>query len=266
LRLNFAQIVRELVGIIFGKVTPRIAVMTKETIIRRVVPDPAVQTVVAAALLNYRFQLVDPDQAQVALLRESLLQADTGDMRADNLVRKAAGELQADIFALGDSFAEQRVNNDGFDARVEYRLTEGATARLIASIDSTLSLTKTDEPKLDPTGNVMAKKSLQLCAEKTIVRMVSEMLKAYGTPVFRIRIWKINEYEKFDLIQANLKAALPGSVISNPTMDLRSTHSATFSIRTKRDANTVAAVLQKLNGISLNITSIDCRSITCDLK
>lgn len=265
LRLNLTQVMRELVSITFGKITPRVAVNTREQVLTRPVPDPAVQTVINAALLQYGFQVVDSEQAHSAKVREALLQTDTGDVKAMNLVRQYAGELDADIFAVGDSFAEQRERRDGFDARVEYRLVEGATARLLASIDETASLTKAEEPKLDPASAVLAKRTLQRAAERTVVRMAAEMLKSYGKPVYHLRVWKIGSYDNREKIIDGLKDALSGATVTATTLDLRGSNSAVFSISTKRDADTIAKALRAIPGLKLKITDIACRALVAEV-
>ncbi|HOS44331.1 MAG TPA: CsgG/HfaB family protein, partial [Armatimonadota bacterium] len=266
LRLNLTHITRELVSITFGKITPRVAVLTTEQILTRPAPDPAVQTAINAALLQYGFQVVDVAQAKAAKLRESLLQAESGDARAVNLVRQAAGELDADLFALGESFAQQRERRDGFDARVEYRLVEGATARLLASIAQDVSLTRAEEPKLDPASLVLAKRALQRAAERTAPRMAAEMLKSFGKPVYRLRVWKIGSYDNREKIIQGLKDALGGATVTATTFDLRGTNSAVFAIGTKRDADSIARALRAIPGLKIKVTEIACRSLVAEVE
>ncbi len=266
LRLNLTQVVRELVSITFGKITPRVAVLTTEKILTRPAPDPAVQTAIHAALLQYGFQVVDVEQAKAVKLRESVLQAETGDARAINLVRQAAGELDADLFALGESFAQQRERRDGFDARVEYRLVEGATARLLASVAQDISLTRAEEPKLDPASLVLAKRSLQRAAERTAPRMAAEMLKSFGKPVYRLRVWKIGSYDNREKIIDGLRDALGGATVTATTFDLRGTNSAVFVISTKRDVDSIARALRAIPGLKVKVTEISCRALVADME
>jgi TolB-like protein len=264
--LNFTQLTRELVGIIFGRVTPRIAVISKELINNREIADSSIQTMLSSVLNGYRFQVVDIEQAEAATLREAILQMETGDKKAENLISKTAGELQADMIASNVSNAESRTDNNGFDANIVFKIVEGTTGRLIASINQTFSLTKSEEPKLSPTGNVMALKSMQSGTDKTSIRMVSEMLKTYGIPVFRVRVWNVKSFKNSDMIQNKLKEVLPDSEISNASIDLRSTNSASFNIRTKQDARSIASAIEATTGLKVEITGIDCRSISCEVK
>jgi TolB-like protein len=265
-RVNFPQIMRDLVFIIFGKTTPRVAINTTEQVLRRPVPDPAVQTTLAKAMLSYGFQVLDAEQAKKALSRESILQALTGDANASRLVEDAAGELHADIFALGESFAEERSTRDGFDARIEFRVVAAATAQLLASIQKSYCTTPDDLIPADRTSAVLAKYALQKGAEATAIQMCSEMLKAFGQPVYRLRVWKVNSYDQRAQILDGLKRALPGATVDATTFDVRSTHSAVFTIRTKKSADVIAQALAALVQPKIALSSIECRSLVGESK
>jgi curli biogenesis system outer membrane secretion channel CsgG len=265
-RVRFTGLIREMVAIFFGKITPRLAIDTKEVVMRRQPPDPAVQTALASAFTTMGFQVVDTDTARMALLREAVLQANAGDAKAAALIEKTSGELHADIVGIGDSFAEERTDRRGFDARVEFRLVEAATARVLASIESTGSLTTREEPALDPTSNVLAKKSLQKATELVLVRSATEILKAYGNPVYRVRIWKIGSFEnRLKLVRA-LERELDGATITPTTLDLRGANVAVITIRTKRTADQIAEALATQRELPVTITGIDCRSLICEVK
>jgi TolB-like protein len=266
LRLNATQIMRELVSIIFGKVTPRVMLATREQILQRPAPDPAVATALAGILLQYGFQVVDSEQTQAVLLREAMLQGESGDDRAQKLVRQYGGELPADIVALGDSVAEGRPGRDGYDGRIEVRLVETATGRLLASVEDSLTVTRAEEPKLDPASLVMGKKTLQRGAERVAVRMVGAMLKAFGTPVYRLRVWKIGSFDAREKILDGLRDTLGGAVVTPVSLDLRGTNCAVFTVSTKRDADAVARALRDLTDVKVKITDVTCRSLTAEVQ
>ncbi|MHB9105881.1 MAG: CsgG/HfaB family protein [Armatimonadota bacterium] len=266
LKVNYAQVYRDLVSIIFGKITPRICVDTRETIIRRPVPDPAVQTTLEAALLKYGFQVMDSSQVKTAQLREALRQANgSNDPRALNLLREACGELQADIAVIGDSFAEERQARDGFDARVEYKFVDCVNGRVLASEQSTASLTSAERPEVDPASAVAAKLALQRAAEMTAVRMSADFLKAFGQPIYTIRVWKIDSDDEFKAIANHLKMQLPGATVAQRLLDLRMAHTAIIEVSTKRDFDAVSQALKSVPGARIRVTEFQCRSIVCEL-
>ncbi len=265
LDVNFAQMMRELVFIIFGKVTPRIAVDTSETILRRNPPDPAVKTVIEGAFLKYGFQVVDTDRAKMALLREALRQTEAGDSLAPNLVKQYLGEVQSDIIAVGDSFAEERAERDGFDARIEFKLVEVNTGRVLASIENTATLSRKDYPAVDVTSSVLGKLVLQRAAEGTTIRMCADILKSYGQPVYAVRVWHIGSLANKRTIEECLTEQLPGATVTTTSLDLRATNCALFSVMTKRTADQVAEALEKVPGLHVAVTGIDCRSIVCEI-
>ena len=265
-KINYAQVMRDLIAVIFGKITPRIAVDTRETIIRRPVPDPAVQTALEGALLKYGFQVVDSSQVRTAQLREALRQGNgSNDPRALNMIREACGELHADIAVIGDSFAEERLARDGFDARVEYKFVDCVTGRVLASETATATLTRAENPKVDPASSVAAKLALQRAAEVTAVRMSADFLQAFGQPIYTIRVWKIDLDEECSAIVNHLKMQLPGSTVSLKSFDLRMTKSAVLDVSTKRDFDAVTQALKSVPGLRIRVTEFQCRSIVCEL-
>lgn len=266
IKINFTQVIRELIFMVFGKITPRISVDTIETIINRPVPDPAVQTELESALLRYGFQIVDSTQAKRALIREALRQLNSGDEKAAILLQNNMSDIGADIAFIGESFAEERQNRDGFDARVEFKMVDQISARIFTSIAGTYALRAKDEPKLDPTSNVFAKLVLQKCANQNVVRMASEILCSYGQPIYRIRVWKIANFDNRTLIVNHLKDKLPGATVVAREMDLRGSNSLVIEIMTKKSADTIAEVMQTVPGQRVRVTDIACRSIVCEMK
>ncbi|HEX2949002.1 MAG TPA: FlgO family outer membrane protein [Armatimonadota bacterium] len=265
LSLNLTQLMRELTFIIFGKVTPRVGVMTTEQVLRRQVPDPAVETTITTALTQYGFQVVDVQQAKEAMLREAVLQVQEDPDASVNIGMKFAGEFHADIFALGESFAEERTARDGFDVRVEYRMVEGATGRILSPIQYNLAYTTKDNPNLDPTSSVQAKAGLQTAAERMSIAMCTNLLNTFGQPVYRVRVNKISSYENRTKIVNALKDSLGGATVTATSFDLRGTNSAVFTVETKRTADDIAAALSSITGLKIDIVDIQCRSLVCNI-
>lgn len=257
IKLNLNQIMRDLVAVMFGDITPRIAVNTTEVILRRAVPDPAVQTELSAALLRYGFDVIDMNQAKSALAREQLLQLETGDRAA---IQATATQLNADIVVKGESFAEEHPNGRGFDARVEFCVVEGATGKVLASISNTDTVRNVESP------NVAAKSSLEKAAKNHTLKMCTAMLNAYGEPINRLRVWKIKSYDDRTKIIQGLQKLIPGAVVRAESMDLRATKSAVFTISTKKSVDEIADALKSIKSLNVAITGIECRSIICELK
>ncbi len=257
IRINLVQLLRDVVTVFFGEITPRISVMTTEQILTHPrVPDPAVATAIASALLKYGFQVCDASQASEVLDRESSLQMETGDAAA---MKVAMRELRADMLVIGESMAEEHTNRDGFDARVEFQVVEGTTGRVIASRTETENNVDGQSPL------VAAKTALQKAAEHTTLKMVTEMLNAYGKPVTRLRVYRFRNYDDRAKIMVSLRKSLPGSIITPISMDLRATKCAVFSVETKQSVDDIASALKRISGLKLKITGIECRSIVCDL-
>ena len=273
-RVNIVKLMRDVTTIIFGKITPRIAVDTTETILHRPpVPDPAVQTRLASILLSYGFQVVDSEQAHLVLSREAVRQAIYND-NPDALkqLQDIAGELHADLLAAGESVAQQRNGQDGFDARIEFHVKEAATARLLASIDNTCSITREERSDIDLTSDLCAKLALQRGADGVALRMGSEMLKAFGQPIYRVRIWKVTDFDTASAIKDDLKSRLPGAVITMTTQnylvqpDKKNSAYIVLEIRTKKSADAVSRALTASTSPKIRITNVECRSIVAELR
>lgn len=256
-KVNLTQLLRDLSSVLFGTLTPRVAVITTEQVIERQVPDPAVQTSISAALLKYGFQVLDVGQARKALEREQFLQVANGDADAFKLM---AAELDADIIIKGESFAEQHTDGRGFDARVEFAVVEGTTGRVLASISDNSRITDVSAPL------VAAKTALQEAADGSTLRMCSAMLNAIGKPVTTLRVYRFTDFEDQEKIINGLKKALPGGEVTPVSMDLRASKCAVFSIGSKRQATEIASALKTITGLRTRVTAVECRSVVCEIQ
>ena len=254
--LDVRQLMRGLVSVIFGETTPRVAVLTRESIIQQPAPDPAVQTALAAVFLDYGFQVVDVEQRQASLAREQSFQAAAGDAK---LMINVANELDADILVLGESFAEETRGRDGFTARVEYRIVEAATGRVIGSISQTLK-------NLDAASPLAAGKlALEKGTQETCTRMCSQTLIAYGKPVHRLRVFKVPSLTVLKTIQRSLAASLPGCSVTIEQMHTKGAEASILAVTAKQYVDEVAEAVEAIESPKMTVTSLECRNIVSEI-
>ncbi len=252
--LNGVQLIRDLVRVLFGEITPRLVVCTSETVLRRrPIPDPAVETELVGAFGGYGFQVVDVAQAERVIGREKLFRAAEGDKEALGALTR---ELRASLLVVGQSFAAE-CPEGGFEARVEVKVVETATARVLASVASPQAAARAGAPE------IAAKMALQKGASEAKLRLVRAMLNAYGKPITRVRVLEIRTYGDVTGLQRALRDALKDCSVRIDSVDLTG-EVAVLEVTTKEGEAAVAGALES-NG-RLRVTGMDCRRVECTFK
>lgn len=120
---------------------PTICVMIPEHVIIRLiptpVPDPAAETAIINAFLQYGFNVVDPNQIRAIryATEDWAARAKNGDAAA---IAYLSSQFAADILIVGEAFAEEdeqpgQLTMQAARARVELRAIETATGRILAA-------------------------------------------------------------------------------------------------------------------------------------
>lgn len=256
LQVDLVQVVRGLVGVICGKVTPRVAVSTWETIIRVPAPDPALDIEMNRAFVEYGLTVVDLEQAARANIREALLQDASGESWANV---DLSTTIDADILIVGEGVAEEMADRTGFQARAEFNAIEVATGRVLGAFADPHQTVQ------GPTAIVVAKEALQRAASVSAPRLIASMLNAYGKPIIQIRLNKIRSFSEVTRVRSELQAQIPGSTVSIMTCDVRGTAMAVLQIAAKTDAMQVAVAMDELT-IPVRVVDVAMRYVTADLQ
>lgn len=164
-----------------GATAPRVMVVIPEEHIQRRIPDPAGETEIIRKFLEAGLNLVDQGQIDAIRNQERVLHAVN-----DASVAAALGvEFGADYIVIGEAFSEfasRRNNMISCRARVEARVIETRTGRIIAADGKHGS-------GLDIAENVAAKAALRNAgsslADYFLSRMCSQTAQAGGGPVSR---------------------------------------------------------------------------------
>ncbi|MGC8835175.1 MAG: hypothetical protein ACP5R4_14105, partial [Armatimonadota bacterium] len=254
--INHLQLIRDLVSVIFGEISPRVAVCASETLIRRPrVPDPAVETEVTKQLTEYGFQVVDLPTASESLARENILQALEGEAVHREWVES---ELKADCILAGEGLAAETAAG-GVEVRTEVKCVEVATGRVLGAQAATYSLrTETVE--------IAAKNALQKATREAMPKIVASMLNGFGKPIHRIKIWRVRNISEVNKIKNALLRKLPRATARVASVDLRAGGTAVLEVSAKTNAADLASVLEDLGQPRIRVTDIACRSISCQLN
>lgn len=93
------------------------------------------------------------------------------------------------------------------------------------------------------------------------------MLNAFGKPIHRVRIWRVRDISEVNKIKSALLRKLSSqSTARVASVDLRAGGSAVLEVTSKLDAADLAAQLEQLSGLRIRVTTIACRSISCQLQ
>lgn len=256
LQVDLLQVVRGLVGVVFGEVTPRVAVSTWEMIIRAPAPDPALDIEMNRAFVEYGLTVVDLNQAACADIREALLQDASGESWAKVDLNST---INADILVVGVGVAEEMTNRTGFQARAEFKAIEVATGRVLGAFADPHQTVQ------GPTAIVVAKEALQRASSVSAPRLIASMLNAYGKPIIQIRLNKVRSFNEVNRVRSELQQRIPGSTVSIMTCDVRGTAMAVLQISAKTDALRVAMAMDEL-AIPVRVVDVAMRYITADLQ
>lgn len=256
LQIDLIQTVRGLVRVIFGEVTPRVAVSTWETIIRQPAPDPALDIEMNRAFVEYGLTVVDLDQAAQADIREALLQDASGESWANV---DLGTSINADVLIIGEGFAEEMADRTGFQARAEFKAIEVATGRVLGAFADPHQTVQ------GPAAIVAAKETLQRAASVSAPRLIASMLNAFGKPIVQVRLNKIRSFEEVSRVKSELQQRIPGSAVSIMTIDVRGTAMAVLQISAKTDSLQVAAALDGLS-IPVRVVDVATRYVVADLQ
>ncbi|MGQ9697754.1 MAG: hypothetical protein ACUVRO_07145 [Armatimonadota bacterium] len=135
--IDHAQLVRDLVKVMFGEVTPCVAVCATETLIRRPrFPDPAVEIEAIRQLTDYGFQVVDLATVGESQACEHILQALEGEAVHREWVET---ELKADCVVAGEGLAVETAAGE-VEVRAEVKSVETATGRVLGAWAATRSV------------------------------------------------------------------------------------------------------------------------------
>ncbi len=255
--LDAQGVTRKAVEVLFGSITPRIAVCTAEYVLLQPNIDPAVDTELSSALLGFGFQLISPEQRQATNWRHRALAANDGDA---GIFTGVAQELDADIIVIGESFAEESRGRDGFAARVEFKFVEGSTGRVLSALAQHYRVQDASSPL------EAGKRALMLATKQTSLKMVAQLLNAYGKPITRIRVQRVRGFSEANGVREYLRQALPGSTVNIEQMHDKGSQNTVLAILTKRDIYEIAGALEDMPAPRIRVTTVECRNIVCEMQ
>jgi len=251
--VGLVQLLRDVVAVLFGETTPRVAVVTQEYIIRRPLPpDPAVETEVLRNFLEYGFQAVDLDTAMEAEVREVMLQSTGGG--SPNAFAQLAAALPADILVTGESFAEENPRGGAFHARVELKVIEVRTGRILGS------WADPQQTVNGPSPNIAAKHALQHGAGVSAPRLTRLMLNAFGKPITRVRLNNVRGLSDVSGVKQALQQALPGCTMK-ASLETRGQKNAIIELTCKADAMDIGLALEECKSPRILVDEVACRYI-----
>ncbi|MBC7288963.1 MAG: hypothetical protein H5T86_13195 [Armatimonadetes bacterium] len=252
--LNYHQLIRDLVTLLFGEITPRVAVIAEEEIVRRRVFDPAVETEANRQLVEYGFQTVDMCTSEEAKWREYLLQAIDGDQK---MLTWAQTELEADCILWGCGLAVETPAG-GAEVRTEVKTIEVATGRVLGAEAETSS-------RRSATLEIAAKQALQDATRKAMPKLVASMLNAFGKPIHRVRLWDVRSVSDVTAVKRGIEGSIPGSKVKVSSMDVRAGRVAVLEVAVKCSAADLAEAMEELRSPRVQVMSINCRSLVARL-
>lgn len=257
-KLNLVQLIRDLVSVMFGDMTPRLAVVTQEYILRLPQPpDPALETEVLRSFLAYGFQMADIDAATRSRLREVMLQTADGDTRDASVKIDAA--IPADILITGEAFAEEAPGG-AFVARVELKVIAVQTGAVLAAFADPHQTVRGRTP------NVAAKEAIQRGAYVSAPRLVRAMLTAFGKPISKIEINGVRGISDVTAVRQALLQGLPGSAVRVVSSEMRGQMNAVLEVNSKADAMEIAMVLEGVAAPRVLVDEIGCRYVVAKLR
>ena len=253
--LNSLQLMRDLVSTIFGDSTPRVAVLSVETLLRRPpVIDPAVETEANRQLLKCGFQVVDTDTVDQSQYREKIILAVGGDDEARQWVQT---ELKSDIILKGEGIAVETAAG-GVEVRTEVKVVEVATGRVLAA-DAAPSALHTQ------TVEVAAKQALEAATSDAMPRAIVAMLNAFGKPIHHVKLSQVRAFSEATAIRAGLLKVLPGCKVNIVSVDATIKHLAVLDVTTKSSDADLAAALEQVDSPKIEVLEMLCRNILCKL-
>ncbi len=255
--LDALGVIRKLIEVIFGSITPRVAVCTSEVVLLQPNIDPAVETEISNALLKFGFQLISPEFRQATNWRHRLLAAKANDA---DIFMGVAQELDADILVVGQSFAEESRNRNSLAARVEFKVIEGSTGRVLSAVAQHYTVNDTASPL------EAGKRALMLATKQTPLKMVAQLLNAYGKPITRIRVQRVRGFSEANRVREYLRQTLPGSTVNIEQMHDKGSQNTMLVIMAKQDIYEIAGALENMQSPHIRVTSVECRNIVCEMQ
>lgn len=170
---------------VHGQSCPTVVVIIPEEVIIRLVPtrvpDPAAETAIIHAFLDYGFHVVDQDQ--IRAIRYTQLVSDAVDGQ-QGAISQLSDRFSADILVLGEAFAEEtetpgQLALQSARARIELRAIESATGRIIAA-------EALHTGGIDLSMATAAKKALQRAGEEIACQLARGIVRYIPTGCVRV--------------------------------------------------------------------------------
>ncbi|SMB81991.1 flagellar assembly protein T N-terminal domain-containing protein [Deinococcus hopiensis] len=208
---------QELKAFLTQKGDPRIIVVIPEVILRRTVPDPAVETEVQRALIAAGYRVIDLKQSELNTLRDVVRGGDLDDQARSELGTR----FKADLLVTGEAFAQEYggvLNQRGYTARLELKMIDLATGQIVFSDAYTGTGTA-------PTDEVAGKTALQNVAKTAVPSLPGALLgwlsgngRAAGR-TFTVRLQGVPNFRSLTDMLARVRASAGVNAAQNRQFD-----------------------------------------------
>ncbi len=257
-----------LFGIFTAQASPqdlKVMVLIPEQIIRRQVPDPAVETEMARVLIRQGFRVIDVAQAEKLKARDEAAIVLRGGSK-QSLVDLGL-KFGADVLITGEAFAEEvtpqpaEVTQAGFrayQARIEIKGVDLSSGQLFISEAFTgIGIAVADM--------IAGKTALQRTAERAAPSIAAQLRNWEANPtlasrVFILKISGLSGFKQLNEIIDQIKKFANVQAVKNRQFD---SSGAELEIRY---SNTVENLAGELEDIGLKITNVNAGEIRAVIK
>lgn len=248
---------KELKAFLTLKGDPRIIVAIPESILRRVVPDPAAETEIQRSLIAAGYRVIDLKQAELNALRDVTREGTSG-----QALRELRTRYQADLLVTGEAFAEEYGNVLGqraYSARLELKIVDLATAQVIYSD----AFTGTGVGNTDAVAGKTALQNVARTAAPALPGSLLSWLSGNGKAAgrtFTVRIQGLPSFSALNTTLATLRNTASVTTVLNRHFDAAG---ALVEVEYSGAPEELAVLLEQLGFV---VTSVTAGEITVAAK